>query len=271
MRPSRGWAERAAARQPPDPHARLPHWAVTWVLTILGIVALIVLHEFGHFLAAKAVGMRVERFSLFFPPTLFRCAGARRSTRSARSRAGGYVKITGMSPEELEGLDPEVPRRAYYNQAPWKRIVVILAGPGVNIADRVRAVLGGAVHGQPQRRDLARQPRPVGADARGDHLRAGSAAEEPAAGVLHKGDRIVAVEGKPASVDQPSRASRPPLRGALDGLPGEHARAPDRVAGRDLTLSLYPRYDAALNGCSSASTSARRSNHSARSPPPARR
>jgi len=45
---------------------------VSWVLTILGIVVLIVLHELGHFTAAKAVGMRVERFSLFFPPTLFR-------------------------------------------------------------------------------------------------------------------------------------------------------------------------------------------------------
>ena len=48
--------------------------------------------------------------------------------------AGGYVKITGMNPEEINDLEPEVARRAYYTQAPWKRIVVILAGPGVNIA-----------------------------------------------------------------------------------------------------------------------------------------
>ena len=43
---------------------------MSWVLTILGIAALIVLHELGHFAVAKAVGMRVERFSLFFPPKL---------------------------------------------------------------------------------------------------------------------------------------------------------------------------------------------------------
>ena len=43
---------------------------MTWVLTILGIVMLVILHELGHFTAAKLVGMRVERFSLFFPPTL---------------------------------------------------------------------------------------------------------------------------------------------------------------------------------------------------------
>ena len=45
---------------------------MTWVITIFGIVMLVILHELGHFAAAKALGMRVERFSLFFPPTIFR-------------------------------------------------------------------------------------------------------------------------------------------------------------------------------------------------------
>ena len=45
---------------------------MTWVLTIAGIVMLVVLHELGHFVAAKAVGMRVERFSLFFGPMVLR-------------------------------------------------------------------------------------------------------------------------------------------------------------------------------------------------------
>ena len=58
-------------------------------------------------------------------------------------------------------LDPEVARRAYYAQAPWKRIVVILAGPGVNILIAFLLFWVGAVRGQPQRRADARQPRPV--------------------------------------------------------------------------------------------------------------
>src|ERR1700730_7448063 len=106
---------------------------MSWFLTILGIALLIVLHDLGHFVAAKAVGMRVERFSLFFPPRL---AGIRRGETEymiGAIPAGGYVKITGMNPEELAGLEPEVARRAYYAQPPWKRIAVILAGPGVNI------------------------------------------------------------------------------------------------------------------------------------------
>src|SRR3982075_1426675 len=106
---------------------------MSWVLTILGVVALIVLHELGHFLAAKAVGMRVERFSLFFPPKLVGIRRGETEYMIGAIPAGGYVKITGMNPEELEDLDPEATRRAYYSQAPWKRVAVIVAGPGVNL------------------------------------------------------------------------------------------------------------------------------------------
>src|SRR5947208_9376071 len=106
---------------------------MSWVLTILGIVALIVLHELGHFMVAKAVGMRVERFSLFFPPKLFGIRRGETEYMIGAVPAGGYVKITGMNPEELGDLDPEASRRAYYAQPPWKRIVVIVAAPGTDL------------------------------------------------------------------------------------------------------------------------------------------
>src|SRR5437899_3329328 len=106
---------------------------MSWFLTILGIALLIVLHELGHFMVAKAVGMRVERFSLFFPPTLVRVRRGETEYAIGAIPAGGYVKITGMNPEEIGDLDPEVARRAYYAQAPWKRVAVILAGPLVNL------------------------------------------------------------------------------------------------------------------------------------------
>jgi regulator of sigma E protease len=141
---------------------------VTWVLVVVGFSALIILHEFGHFLVAKWTGMRVERFFLFFPPKLVSIKRGETEYGIGMIPLGGFVKITGMNPEELEGEDPapegsadegrdtpegllkrvesagqgpsereqlppEVLKRAYYNQPVWKRVVVIAAGPAMNI------------------------------------------------------------------------------------------------------------------------------------------
>ncbi len=102
-----------------------------FVYAFLGFVALIVLHEAGHFAAAKAVGMRVERFCLFFPPLIVKVRRGETEYGIGAIPLGGYVKITGMSPNE--DIPPELLPRAYYNQPVWKRIVVIAAGPAVNI------------------------------------------------------------------------------------------------------------------------------------------
>src|SRR2546423_4234665 len=125
--------------------------AMSWLLTILGIVALIVLHELGHFAVAKAVGMRVERFSLFFPPTLLSRKRGETTYAIGALPLGGYVKITGMNPEEIETLPPDIAKRAYYNQPVWKRVAVIVAGPGVNIVIAFAlfwaVLLSGDLHG----------------------------------------------------------------------------------------------------------------------------
>src|SRR5213595_1307952 len=104
---------------------------MSWLLAFLGFAALIILHELGHFAAAKAVGMRVERFSLFFPPLLVRRQVGETEYAIGALPLGGYVKISGMSPSE--DLPDEVRTRAYYAQPPWKRIIVIAAGPFMNI------------------------------------------------------------------------------------------------------------------------------------------
>ena len=149
---------------------------MSWVLVVVGFSALIILHELGHFTAAKAVGMRVERFALFFPPLIAKFRRGETEYGIGMIPLGGFVKITGMNPEELEPeqapegsppwgsepaaaeagrdtpqgllerveaagqnpgereeLSPEVLKRAYYNQPVWKRVVVIAAGPAMNI------------------------------------------------------------------------------------------------------------------------------------------
>src|SRR3954463_10214582 len=104
---------------------------MSWLLAFVGFALLIILHEAGHFAAAKAVGMRVERFALFFPPLIAKRRIGETEYGIGVIPLGGYVKISGMSP--AEELPDEVRDRAYHAQPVWKRIVVIAAGPLVNL------------------------------------------------------------------------------------------------------------------------------------------
>jgi regulator of sigma E protease len=153
---------------------------VSWVLAFLGFALLIILHELGHFAAAKAVGMRVERFSLFFPPLLGRVRRGETEYAIGSIPLGGYVRITGMNP--AEEIPPEVAHRAYYRQPVWKRIFVIGAGPAVNIV--LCFVLLSAyllIWGVP-REDVT-------------NTVAGVTKDGAAAQVLQPGDRVLAVDG----------------------------------------------------------------------------
>ncbi len=156
-----------------------------YVLAFLGFAALIILHEAGHFTAAKAVGMRVERFSLFFGPLLVKFRRGETEYGIGPIPLGGYVKITGMNPNEE--IPAEVRDRAYYNQPVWKRVVVILAGPVVNLVIAFAIIWGlflsdGRVTNQPSRQVAAVER------------------STPAAHVLRPGDRIVSVDGVSGSV-----------------------------------------------------------------------
>lgn len=150
-----------------------------WVLAIAGFAALVVLHEGGHFLAAKAVGMRVERFFLFFPPKLVSIKRGETEYGIGAIPLGGFVKITGMNPEEE--MPEEIRPRAYYNQPVWKRIVVIAAGPLVNIVLALVIFFGLAVG--------------FGLDGEATNEIGRVSDELPAAEVLQSGDRLVAVDG----------------------------------------------------------------------------
>lgn len=104
---------------------------MSFFLAFSAFAALVILHEFGHFLAAKAVGMRVERFSLFFPPAILKFKRGETSYEIGAVPLGGFVKITGMNPDEP--IAPELLPRAYFRQPVWKRVVTIAAGPTMNL------------------------------------------------------------------------------------------------------------------------------------------
>ena len=222
---------------------------MSWALVLLGIMVLIVLHEFGHFAVAKAVGMRVERFSLFFPPTIARVRRGETEYAIGAIPLGGYVKITGMSPEEIGELEPEVARRAYYTQAPWKRVVVILAGPGVNLVIAFAlfwAILAsGSLNGDYTLENLNSSIHTLVPSTSVAAIEKGA----PAEGVLRQGDRIVAVDGRRASVTSTieavdaHRCAGAPVNGCAAATP---VQLTIRRAGREQTLSIRPRYNKAL-------------------------
>jgi regulator of sigma E protease len=169
---------------------------VQYFLAFLAFAALIILHEAGHFAAAKAVGMRVEKFSLFFGPMLAKKQIGETVYGIGTIPLGGYVKITGMSEVEFAGVDfvsadeeEDVKRRAYYNQPVWKRIVVIAAGPAVNLLIAfilVWALFLGNSHYVTTKGGYAIPT---------TSTITGVAPHTPAVGKLRKGDQIVSIDG----------------------------------------------------------------------------
>jgi regulator of sigma E protease len=219
---------------------------MSWVLTILGIMALIVLHELGHFAVAKGVGMRVERFSLFFPPKI---AGIKRGETEymiGAIPAGGYVKITGMNPEEGREMDLRVAVRAYFMQLPWKRIAVILAGPGMNLLIAFvlfwAVLVSGSLSGAMTLSNLNPSVPTLVPTTAVQAVEKGA----PAASVLKRGDQILAVDGRAASVQS---ATKVIAAHRCAGVVTEGCRAQTPVtltirrAGRVLSVSAYPRYN----------------------------
>jgi regulator of sigma E protease len=209
---------------------------MNWVLIFLGFSALIILHEGGHFFAAKATGMRVEKFFLFFGPKLASVKRGETEYGIAAIPAGGYVKISGMHPEDK--LPPGEEHRGYYEQPVWKRIVVIGAGPAVNIA-LAFAILFVLALGTSDPTQTV------------DEIVPGS----PAAAVLKPGDRILAIDGK----SYPNAGTETRLERFFEdvgshrcpGKPVDGCKAATPVAlrvrrdGQVKTLTVTPEYEKA--------------------------
>jgi len=212
---------------------------VSYVLAAAGFAVLIILHEAGHFAAAKAVGMRVEKFYLFFPPAVFKVKRGETEYGIGAIPLGGFVKITGMNPEE--DLPPEIAARGYYAQPVWKRIVVIAAGPVMNLIVAF-VLLFGLAFGVQQATSLS-----VTAIQK----------QTPAARVLQPGDRIISVDGiRVASKDVEASATTIANDVNSHKCPGKQTNgcvSTDPVKfvvarnGERRTFTVHPYYDAQVN------------------------
>jgi len=96
------------------------------IVALIALSILILVHELGHYLAAKAVGIKVLEFALFMGPKLFSFKKGETEYSLRLIPMGGFCKMEG----EGESSDDS---RAFSNQPVWKRFIVIVAGPFLNI------------------------------------------------------------------------------------------------------------------------------------------
>ena len=203
---------------------------MAWAIAAVGFMLLIVFHELGHFAAAKAVGMRVEKFSLFFGQMWAKTTRGETTYGIGWIPLGGYVKISGMNPHEA--LPEGEEHRAYYKQPVWKRIFVISAGPAVNLIIAFVLLFGlFAIHGTPA--------------GEGTRVVERTENNSPADGVLEPGDRILSVDGVTELARLPVQISSHQCAGE----PSFNCRAETPAVirferdGEIRTAEVYPRYD----------------------------
>ena len=190
------------------------------LIAILGLAVLMVVHEAGHYLAARHYGMRVLKFSIGFGPTLWkhRPNGSSTTFQIALIPFLAYVQIAGMNPyEDNDPKDPE----SYVNASLWGRMVTIASAPLTNYLFASVLLFLGLLLGGREVVDYESMKvlvHPSGAAAQAD---------------MRNGDRIVAVNGeKVASWEQLKRAV------------GSHAGEPIDVLvdrdGQSLTKAVTP-------------------------------
>ncbi len=156
-----------------------PSLAVT-VAIIVGLILTIMLHEFGHYIAAKKSGMKVTEFFLGFGPRVWSFRRGETEYGIKAIPAGGYVRIVGMT--NLEEVDPEDEPRTYRQATVGKRLITVLAGIIVNLGIAVVLIYGLLVFHGPERISTVVDQ----VSARSPAVAAG----------IRPGDRIVAIDGK---------------------------------------------------------------------------
>ena len=153
----------------------------TPLILITGIILMVMLHEFGHYITAKRSGMKVTEFFVGFGPRLWSFTRGETEYGVKAIPAGGYVRIIGMT--NMEEVDPADEPRTFRQGTPGRRLTVILAGVTVNLI--IAFVLFFVV--------IAGQGRVYdGPNTTVERITLDSAAHEAG---IQTGDKIVAVNG----------------------------------------------------------------------------
>lgn len=107
-----------------------------WLLVLIGVMILI--HELGHYWAARLFDVRVETFSFGFGPRLFGFRKGETDFRFSAILFGGYVKMAGEQAGEENANDP----RGFLSKPRWQRMIIAFAGPFMNVLLAVAVLTG---------------------------------------------------------------------------------------------------------------------------------
>lgn len=201
-----------------DPFAFL----VGIVVLLLGISVSVALHEAGHFYFAKRFGLRVDRFMIGFGPTLFSRRIGETEYGVKLLPIGGFVSIGGMDPpndadrrklleariKELEAGEVDVRStdqqltalddRAYYRLPAWKRMVIMFAGPAVNLVlAMILFTIAFSAIGVSQKSLTIAEISPCVSTELVSECGSDDAPSPAAAAGLQPGDVITAIDGEP--------------------------------------------------------------------------
>jgi regulator of sigma E protease len=119
-------------------------WMISLAQLLLSLSFLVAVHEMGHLLAAKYFGMRVEQFSIGFPPKLWSFRKGETEYAISAIPLGGYVKISGMIDESLdtETMKQEPQPWEFRSKPAWQRLIVMLGGIVVNVIVGILIFIG---------------------------------------------------------------------------------------------------------------------------------
>ena len=110
---------------------------MTFVIVILGLAVLVLIHEFGHFLVAKLLGIKVEEFGVGFPPRILKKKIGNTLYSLNLLPFGGFVRLYGedeAASDIADGRIGEGMEKGFNGELAWKKSLVVLAGVFMNVA-----------------------------------------------------------------------------------------------------------------------------------------
>jgi regulator of sigma E protease len=183
---------------------------------VLLVSSLIFIHESGHFAFAKIFGVKVLTFSVGFGPKILRIRGKETEYCLGLLPFGGFVKMLEES-KRAEPILPEERGRTFEAQALWKRVIIVLAGPAMNLLFPI------ALYTSVFLEDHEFLPATVGVVDAG----------KPADGKLQPGDRIVNVDGATVT-------SFPEVQHVISRRAGRPVKLGVERDGKELDVTVTP-------------------------------